>query len=206
MNIGGVLMLRFIGSLAMSAEAQAAYAVGYTQAFSFITWTAVGLMGAAAAVAGQNLGAKRPDRAEEAVHVAARYGLVMAACIGLVFLIMPRLVLGAFGLNEPAVVDIGSQLLRVLSLSGLFIAVALTYTGGLQGTGDTKSPLYISIVAQIVVPLGICFLIEGTSTLDPLDIWLAILAGHITRCLLSLIRFRQGQWRHIVVDIEPARS
>jgi len=61
------------------------------------------------------------------------------------------------------VVEIGSELLRVLSVSGLLIAVALTYTGGLQGTGDTKSPLYISIVSQIVVPLGICFVIKQTS-------------------------------------------
>src|SRR3989475_13249684 len=63
MNVAGVLLLRFIGSLAQSAEAQAAYAVGYTELFSFITWTSVGLMGAAATVAGQNLGARRPERA-----------------------------------------------------------------------------------------------------------------------------------------------
>lgn len=62
MNIGGVFMLAFIGSLAQSAAAQAAFAVSYTQLFSLITWTSVGLMGAAAAVAGQNLGAGNPDR------------------------------------------------------------------------------------------------------------------------------------------------
>jgi Na+-driven multidrug efflux pump len=103
------------------------------------------------------------------------------------------------------VVQIGVQLLRVLSVSGLLIAVALTYTGGLQGTGDTKSPLYISIVSQIVVPLGICFLVQRTGTLDPIDIWLAILAGHATRCALSVIRFRQGKWRTIAVDIDQTR-
>ncbi|MEC8952879.1 MAG: MATE family efflux transporter, partial [Acidobacteriota bacterium] len=47
MNLGGLMMLRFIGGLSVSAEAQAAYSVGYTQLFSFITWTSVGLMGAA---------------------------------------------------------------------------------------------------------------------------------------------------------------
>src|SRR5829696_359842 len=75
MNVGGVLMLAFIGSLAQSAAAQAVFAVGYTQLFSLITWTSVGLMGAAAAVAGQNLGAGNPDRAAKAVHIAAHYGL-----------------------------------------------------------------------------------------------------------------------------------
>ncbi|HEV8381725.1 MAG TPA: hypothetical protein VGQ29_09070, partial [Gemmatimonadales bacterium] len=90
------------------------------------------------------------------------------------------------------------------SVSGLFISVALAYTGGLQGTGDTQSPLYISIISQILVPLGICFVIQRTGTLDPIDIWLAILAGHATRCVLSALRFRQGQWRHITVTVGGA--
>jgi putative MATE family efflux protein len=201
MNVGGVLMLAFIGSLAQSAAAQAAFAVGYSQLFSLITWTSIGLMGAAAAVAGQNLGANRPDRAEDAVHVAAHFAMVGAAFIGAFFLFLPRQLLAVFGMNEPVVVEIGTQLLRVLSVSGLFIAVALTYTGGLQGTGDTKSPLYISIISQIIVPLGICFVIQQTGTLQALHIWIAILVGHATRCALSVIRFRQGMWRGIAVDI-----
>jgi Na+-driven multidrug efflux pump len=106
-------------------------------------------------------------------------------------------------MQEPSVVAIGVELLRVLSVSGLFITVALAYTGGLQGTGDTKSPLYISIISQVFVPLGICFLIREMGTLDPLDIWLAILAGHATRCVLSVLRFRQGRWRAIQVHIAP---
>ncbi len=201
MNIGGVLMLSFIGSLAQSAAAQAAFAVSYSQLFSLVTWTSVGLMGAAATVAGQNLGAGHPDRANDAVHVAARIGLTGAAVLGVFYYFVPGQLLAIFGLNEPAVVEIGSQLLRVLSVSGLFIAVALTYTGGLQGTGDTKSPLYISIVSQVAIPLGICFVIRSVGTLTPLSIWLAILAGHVTRCLLSVWRFNQGKWRTIRVDI-----
>ncbi|HYF38432.1 MAG TPA: MATE family efflux transporter [Gemmatimonadales bacterium] len=202
MNVGGVVMLGFIGSLAQSAAAQAAFAVSYTQLFSLITWTSVGLMGAAAAVAGQNLGAANPDRAERAVDIAARYGLGGAAFVGLFFLFFPRQLLAIFGMDEPAVVEIGVELLRVLSLSGFFIAAALTYTGGLQGTGDTKSPLFISIASQILVPLGICFAIQQLGTLDPIDIWIAILVGHITRCALSVIRFKQRRWRSIAVDID----
>jgi putative MATE family efflux protein len=186
MNIGGVFMLAFIGSLAQSAAAQAAFAVSYTELFSLITWTSVGLMGAAAAVAGQNLGAGQPDRADAAVHTAARFGFLGAAFVGMFFLFFPRQLLAIFGMHD----------------SGLMISVALTFTGGLQGTGDTKSPLYISIVSQIVVPLGLCFVIQQTSTLDPIDIWAAILAGHATRCVLSVVRFKQGKWRNIAVDIE----
>src|SRR6266511_2218656 len=205
MNVAGVLLLRFIGALAQSAEAQAAYAVGYGELFSFITWTSVGLMGAAAAVAGQNLGARRPERAVHGVHVAARIGLAVAAAIGLLFITIPRPLLALFGMTDPVVVGLGTRLLGFLSVSGLFVTVALTYTGGLQGTGDTRSPLYISIVSQIVVPLGLCTLIQATRDLRPADIWTAILLGHMTRCALSVLRFRQGKWRTIRVDMEPAR-
>jgi putative MATE family efflux protein len=206
MNIGGVLMLAFIGSVANGAAAQAAFAICYSQLFSLITWTSQGLLGAGAAVAGQNLGAGKPDRSEHAVHVAARIGFTVAAIVGLFFMFIPRQLLAVFGMSDPTVVEIGVQLLRVLSVSGILIAVALTYTGGLQGTGDTKSPLYISIVSQIVVPLGICFVVKHTSTLDPIDIWIAILVGHATRCGLSMWRFNQGKWRDIPLHVHEGKA
>ena len=96
MNLGGVFLLRFIGSLASSAEAQAAYSVGYTQLFSLVTWTSVGIMGATAAVAGQNLGVGRPERS-------------------------------------------------------------------VQGTGDTRGALYISLISQLALPLVLCWGLQETS-------------------------------------------
>jgi len=205
MNIGGVLMLRFIGAREHSAAAQAAYAVGYTELFSLITWTSVGLMGASATIAGQNLGAGNPERAVQGVHVASRYGLAVAAAVGLMFLLIPGYLLAIFGMTDPLVLTLGRQLLAFLSVSGLFITVALSYTGGLQGTGDTRSPLYISIVSQVVVPLGLCTLFQALYGLDSIHIWIAIVIGHATRATLSVLRFRQGKWRGIAVDIEPAR-
>ena len=205
MNIGGVLMLRFIGSLEHSAAAQAAFAVGYTELFSLITWTSVGLMGAAATIAGQNLGARNPERASEGVRVASHIGLAVAAVVGVMFLTIPRHLLALFGMTDVIVIDIGELLLRYLSVSGFFITVALSYTGGLQGTGDTRSPLYISILSQVVIPLGLCTFFQATVGLQAGYIWFAILVGHITRCTLSFARFRQQKWRDISVDLEPRR-
>lgn len=205
MNVAGVMLLRYVGSLEHSAQAQAAYAVGYTQLFSLITWTSVGLMGAAAAIAGQNLGAGHPNRAVHGVHVASLIGLGVAATVGAMFLLIPRALLGVFGMDDPVVVDLGVELLTYLSVSGLFITVALCYTGGLQGTGDTRSPLYISLVSQIVIPLGMCAVIQAVRGLNPGDIWLAILIGHMTRSVLSIVRFRQRKWQYIEVDFDSAR-
>ena len=200
MNLAGVMLLRFIGSLEHSAEAQAAYAVGYSELFSLITWTSVGLMGAAGAVAGQNLGAGHPDRTMRAVSIASRIGLVVAGCVSAMFLLIPEQLLWIFGLKDPIVVNIGKELLRYLSISGFFITVALTYTGGLQGTGDTRSPLYITLVSQIVVPIGLCATLQATGHLSSSGVWTAILLGHLTRCVLTVTRFKQAKWRTIVVE------
>ena len=202
MNVGGVLLLRFIGSLQESAAAQAAYAVGYTELFSLITWTSVGLMGAAATIAGQNLGAGKPERAIAGVRVAAQIGLVVAAMVGAMFLLIPQYLLAVFGMTDPLVSDFSTLLLQYLSVSGFFVTVALSYTGGLQGTGDTKSPLYISILSQVAIPLGLCTLFQATTGLEAGYIWMAILVGHVTRCGLSVARFRQRKWLDIAVDIE----
>jgi putative MATE family efflux protein len=201
MNVAGVLLLRYIGSLSRSAEAQAAYAVGYTELFSLITWTSVGLMGATAAVVGQNLGAGRPERAVEAARVAARLGLLVALFVGALFLAVPEHLLALFGMRDPVVVALGVRLLAFLSVSGLFVSVALVYTGALQGGGDTRSPLYITLASQIAVPLGICALLAGAGRLAPAGIWSAIVLGHATRCILSVVRFRQGKWRAIDLGI-----
>ncbi|HRN53125.1 MAG TPA: MATE family efflux transporter [Gemmatimonadaceae bacterium] len=203
MNVAGVMLLRYIGSLTQSAEAQAAYALGYTELFSLVTWTSVGLMGAAAAVAGQNLGAGKPDRSAAAVGTAARYGVGIAVVVGALFLTVPRFLLGLFGMEDATVLALGTELLRWLAVSGLFISVALTFTGGLQGTGDTKGPLYISLVSQIAVPLGLLAVLQGMRPLAPSDIWMAILCGHVTRCALSVWRFRRGAWR--TIEVAPAR-
>lgn len=205
MNIAGIMLLRFLGSLEQSAAAQAAYAVGYTELFSLITWTSVGLMGASATIAGQNLGAGNPERARHGVAVAARIGLGVAIVVGTMFVAIPGYLLMIFGMTDPMVTSLGVELLRYLSVSGLFITVALSYTGGLQGAGDTRSPLYISIVSQIVIPIGLCTAFEATRGLQASDIWLAIVLGHFTRAALSVLRFRQGRWREIHVDIDASR-
>ena len=201
MNIAGVLLLRFIGATPQSAEAQAAYAVGYTELFSLVTWTSVGLMGAAATVAGQNLGAGHPDRSRDAVRVAARFGLAIAIVVGVLFVAIPGVLLGLFGMTEPSVVRIGRELLLFLSVSGLFITVALTFTGGLQGTGDTRSPLYITLVSQFALPIGLLTAVQASQSLQTWHVWLAIVMGHATRCALSVWRFEQGTWRNIELGL-----
>lgn len=207
MNLGGAALVGFVGSLPNSAEAQAAYAVGYTQLFSLVTWTSVGLMAAASAVSGQNLGAGLPERTRRAPRTSATFGLLLAGGIGSLFVLIPETLLGVFGLEQPIVLDLGAELLGYLSISALFVTVALNYTGALQGAGDTRSPLVITLISQLAVPIGYLTVTEMTRGLQSTDVWGAILAGHVLRGVLSVARFEQGRWIDIKVDIgEPAKA
>ena len=107
--------------------------------------------------------------------------------MSLLFLTIPAQLLAIFGLQDPVVVELGKQLLRYLSISGFFITVALTYTGGLQGTGDTRSPLYITLISQIVVPIGICATLQGMGRLEASGVWTAILLGHMVLAAVALL-------------------
>jgi len=123
MNIAGLLLLRFIGSLPESAEAQAAYAVGYTELFSMITWTSVGLMGAAAAAAGRTWGG--PPRARRGSGEEGRARRVgIAAGVGNAVRPDPRQAARGLRLTDPVVTRLGSDLLGFLAFSGFFITVA----------------------------------------------------------------------------------
>jgi Na+-driven multidrug efflux pump len=55
-------------------------------------------------------------------------------------------------------------------------------------------------VSQVLVPIGLCGTLQSLGRLDSAGVWSAIVLGHFTRCSLSVIRFRQGKWRHIVVE------
>ena len=138
--------------------------------------------------------------------MASHIGLGVAAIVGAIFLLIPRYLLAVFGMTDVLVIDIGETLLRYLSVSGFFITVALSYTGGLQGSGDTRSPLYISILSQVIVPLGICTMLEATTGLTAEGVWIAIVIGHMTRCAVERRRASDSRSGAASGGHEPART
>ena len=181
MNIAGVLLLRFIGSLEHSAAAQAAYSLGYTQLFSMITWTSVGLMGASATIAGQNLGAGHPERAIQGVHTASRLGLTVAALIGLMFVAFPHALLGVFGANTGDVSVIGataSAISRALRL--LHHRRARLHRRPARHRRHAQPALHHARLPDRD-PHRHVHADPDDPPLVATDIWLAIVLGHFTR-------------------------
>ena len=202
LNIGGVFLLKYIGALEHSAAAQAAYTICYTQLFSLVTWTAFGLRAAAGTVMGQNIGAGCPERGKAGVGVAALLGAGWAAVIGVIFWLFPGTLMGLFNAYHEPVATYARSLLHYLAFSGVMLGAALALTGGIQGSGYTKIPMYIAFLTQIVVLLGVCAAFSFFDALTPSRVWLAILISHTSRLVLTYAVFRTDKWAHIRLEIE----
>jgi len=201
LNLGGAMLVRFIGSLEHSGAAQAAYSIGYLQLFAIIMWVAFGLRVAASTVIGQNIGAGDAERGKRGVYVAAAMGVVWAALVGGLYTLYPATFLGLFGATDPQLLVYGEALLRVLAVSGLFLVATLAFTGGLQGAGETKKPMYIAFITQILILLGICYAWQAAGLLTVERIWHAILISHASRFAITYAVFLRGRWKSIVLDI-----
>ncbi len=152
--IGLVRILSQFGS-----DALAGYTIGF-RVIIFALLPAFGISNAAATMVGQNLGAKRPDRAERAVWTAALYNMIFLGSVGLVFLLAARPIAGLFT-SDPAVLPYAIGCLRTVSLGFLFYAVGMVLTQSFNGAGDTWTPTLIN--------LGVFWLWE-----IPLAWWLAV--------------------------------
>lgn len=202
LNLGGVFLFRYIGSLPNSAEAQAAYTICYGQLFSFVTWTGFGVRAASATLIGQNIGAGKTERGVQAVHLSALFGFLWAFSFGILYWFFADTLLGFFNVTEGEAFIIGSSLLQYLTFSGIFVIVSLALTGGLQGAGDTVSPMYIAFATQIVVLLGICEVYQQNGRLTTDVIWAAILISHMCRFVLSIVVFKRERWKGLRVSID----
>jgi len=199
LNVGAIALIIFIGGLDFASEAMAAYTVCYAQLFSFVTWASLGLRSAAAALVGQNIGAGKSERGKSGVRVAAAMGVVWASAWGVTMWTHPEFFLGIFNLKDPHVVAFGSSLLRYLSFSGVFLAAGLALTGGLIGAGETQKPMWIAIVTQIFILLGVCQVYSLFDRLTADAIWQAILISHFSRYILTHVVFGRARWKPLVI-------
>lgn len=202
LNIGGAILLSFIGSLEHGTAAQAAYTICYAQLFSLVTWVSFGVRGACATLMGQNIGAGFAERGKSAVQMAAAMGGVWAILLGLSFYFFSGPLLYAFDVINDPILSFATTLLHFLAISGFFLATTLAFTGGMQGAGDTVSPMVIAFLTQIGVLLGICTVASTMGVLSTNVIWAAILSSHFTRWVLTLLAFRYGRWQRMRVGLE----
>jgi putative MATE family efflux protein len=157
-----------------------------------------GMANAASTLVGQNLGAGRPDRAEQAVWRAALYNLVFLAGAGLLFVVFSEPIVRAFN-PDPAVVGYGSSALRIVSAGFLFYAYGMVLTQAFNGAGDAWTPTLINLFCFWLWEIPLAWLLARPLGLGPTGVFISVLVGFSTMAVVSVVLFRRGRWKRVRV-------
>jgi len=130
---------------------------GYTIAIRIIGFTILpswGISNASATLVGQNLGAKKPERAERAVWVTGWVNMILLGVIGLILVAFPEFFIRIF-IDDINVIAPGVLGLRIISIGFISYGLGMVLVNSFNGAGDTSTPLTINIFAFWIVEIPI---------------------------------------------------
>ena len=191
----------WIGLMRIVAEYGSEAVAGYTLAIRIIIFCilpAWGMANAAATLVGQNLGAKKPDRAERAVWMTARYNAYFLGVMAVVFAVFATVIVGWFTDNE-LVAKHAISCLRILALGYIVYGVGMIVIQGFNGAGDTKTPTWLNLFCFWAVQIPLAWVLAQTFGLGPNGVFIAIVASETLVTTLAIWFFRKGRWKQTAV-------
>lgn len=187
--IGLVRVLSTFGS-----DALAGYTIGIRTVI-FAILPAWGLSNAAATMVGQALGAKKPERAEEAVWTAGRYNMYFLGAVSVLFLAFAPPIVRIFT-DDAAIAAHAVACLRIVSAGFVFFAYGLVFTQAFNGAGDPWTPTWINLACFWIWQIPLAWLLAIHWELGPVGVYLAITIAFSTLAIVSAVVFRRGSWKH----------
>lgn len=181
----------------IGTEAYAAHNIaGSIESLSYMP--AYGFAIAASTLVGQNLGANQPEQAEHFGLLSNRLGTVFMIGVGILFFIFAR-PLGLLFTNNEVVLQQVVTVLRIIALVQPALCITQVITAALQGAGDTKFPMYSTLIGIWGIRvLGIYFL-GLVLKLGLIGVWISVAADLVLRGILLMLRFRKGRWKTIKI-------
>nr|AIA14754.1 MATE efflux family protein [uncultured bacterium] len=161
----------------------------------FALLPSIGLANAAATLVGQNLGAERPDRAEQAVWRACLYNAIVQTAIGLLFVIFSGTVAGVFT-SDPEVHRYASDALRIIAYGFLFYAVGMVLETAFNGAGDTWTPTYLALGIFWVFEIPLAYVLSYNVGMGPYGVFWSITIAFSVLAVVAALLFRRGKWKH----------
>jgi putative MATE family efflux protein len=186
--IGLVRILSGFGSAALA---------GYTIAIRIVIFALLpswGMSNAAATLVGQNLGAKKPDRAARSVFLAGLYNMTFLGVVGLGFFLFPGALVGLFT-ADAAVAPVATEGLRIIAAGFLFYAWGMVLVQSFNGAGDTWTPTVINFFVFWLWEIPLAWVLAVRLGLGPRGVFLAITVAFSTLAVVGGLLFRRGKWK-----------
>ena len=169
----------------------AAYGIG-TRVFSVIFLPAIAVARGVETMTGQNMGADKPDRAEQAADLAAKVLFGVLTVAGILVWVTAAPIADLFTTN-PDVVEITAQFIRYVALTFGFIGIMRAYTGSFRGAGKTLTAVAISVLMLGVIRFPIAWVAAGP--LGEPGSWLSFAISNVAGALVAYAWYRRGTWR-----------
>ena len=186
-----VVMVRIVSRFGDAAVA------GYTVAMRVVfvaLLPAWGMSNAAATLVGQNLGAGKPQRAEQSVFRAAAYNMAFMGVVTVVLVFGTRLVLAPFG-ADAAVVPIAVAALRTLAYGFVFYGLGMVVVQSFNGAGDTFTPTIINVVTFWIIQIPLAWALSSWTGLGPQGVFWSVAIAYSSQAVIGLLAFRRGTWK-----------
>ena len=170
---------------------------GYTVAIRIVIFYILpswGLSNAAATLVGQNLGAKRPDRAEQAVWRTGLYNMIFLGAVGVFFFVFATQVIRLF-IHDPVVAPIAATALRILSCGNVGYAYGMVMLQAFNGAGDTVTPTIVNFFGFWVLELPLAYWLAVLRGMHAPGAMLAIVIAECSIAAASILLFRRGRWK-----------
>jgi Na+-driven multidrug efflux pump len=190
-----IAMMRFVSNFGSGAIA------GYTVAIRIIIFAilpAWGMSNAAATLVGQNLGAKKPERAEKAVWMTGLANMVFMMIVTVVFVFATELMIGIFT-TEASVVPYGVASLRILSYGYVFYAWGMVITASFNGAGDTYTPTLINVVCFWLMQIPLAYYLSHHTSLQVNGVFWSVTICDAMMTVIAMLLFRRGKWKEVKV-------
>lgn len=175
----------------------AAYTIAL-RLIEFALLPAWGLGNAAATLVGQNLGAEKPERAEQTVWRAARYNATFMLCVGVVLILAAPAIVALFS-ADPEIMRYGTACLRILGIGYPIYAVGMIIIQAMNGAGDTRTPSILNFVCFWLLQIPLAYALAQGAGWGPNGVFWSIVISESTLTVLGVLVFRRGRWRTLQV-------
>ncbi|MFC1863998.1 MATE family efflux transporter [Thermodesulfobacteriota bacterium] len=193
MQRGASQLILMLFMVPFGTTAVAAHTV-FNRVEMLLAMVCMGMGISAGVLAGQNLGAKKPIRAEKTgwLAIGLAEGL-MVICAGAI-LVWPEMIIKIFN-TEPEFIKTGSVFLRIGAVGFLMMGFGPTFMHVLSGVGDTFPPMLIAILTTWGVLIPLAVILPRITNLGVYGVRWAIVASLFVSAVAYITYFKMGKWK-----------